>query len=318
MNRRSIFTLSTAAMQRQDFLLLVTLAAAVATPAWGQTVSSVSNGSQSTASVPDFFGIWGHPYAPGFEPPASGFGPVTNRSRLPNGVGNMNQLIGDYTNPILKPQTAEVVKKHGEISPYPTPSNQCWPSGVPYIFFQPGMKMLQPPDKIIFLYLRNHEFREVRLNEPHPAYLTPSWYGDSVGHYEGDTLVIDTAGVKAGPFAMLDMYGTPFSPALHVVERYRLIDYADAKGAIERNSKENILFGPTTQSLLLDPNYRGKHLQLEFTVDDESVFTRPWTATITYSVSLGFWEEHVCAENLRGNFSNGREAAVPTADKPDF
>jgi hypothetical protein len=117
---------------------------------------------------------------------------------------------------------------------------------------------------------------------------------------------------------MVDMYGTPFSPALHVVERYRLIDYADAKGALERNSKENIRFGPGVQSLEFDPNYRGKHLQLEFTVDDEGVFTTPWTATITYAIPLGFWEEHVCAENPMGYFSTGKEAAVPTASKADF
>jgi hypothetical protein len=47
------------------------------------------------------------------------------------------------------------------------------------------------------------------MNEPHPARVTPSWYGDSVGHYEGDTLVIDTIGVKIGPISMVDMYGTP-------------------------------------------------------------------------------------------------------------
>jgi hypothetical protein len=60
-------------------------------------------------------------------------------------------------------------------------------------------------------------------NQPHPARLTPSWYGDSVGHNEGDTLVIDTVRVKIGPFAMVDMYGTPYSQALHLVERYRLL-----------------------------------------------------------------------------------------------
>ncbi len=90
--------------------------------------------------------------------------------------------------------------------------------------------------------------------------------GDSVGRYEGETLVVDTVGVKMGPFAMVDMYGTPFSPALHVVERYRLLDYADAEGGDRR---------------------------------DEGVFTVPWTATITYSVPLGSWEEHVCAESRR-------------------
>jgi hypothetical protein len=63
------------------------------------------------------------------------------------------------------------------------------------------------------------------MNQPHPARVTPSWFGDSVGHYEGDALVIDTVGVKIGPFAMVDMYGTPHSPALHVVERCRLLDY---------------------------------------------------------------------------------------------
>jgi hypothetical protein len=306
------------------------LAAATASPAPGQevvtTIGPAGGGTQSAAAIPDFSGIWTHPYFPGFEPPASGAGPIVNRSRLRggprDGVGNANQFVGDYANPILRPQAAEVVRKYGEISlaggTYPTPSNQCWPSGVPYIFFQHGMQMLQLPEKIVFLYLRNHESREVRLNRPHPADAKPSWYGDSVGHYEGDTLVVDTIGVKMGPFAMVDMYGTPFSPALHIVERYRLLDYADAKGAIDRNSKENIRFGPGVQSLEFDPAYRGKHLQLAFTVDDEGVFTVPWTATITYSVPLGAWEEHVCAESRLGHFSTGPQAAVPTADTPDF
>jgi hypothetical protein len=296
-------------------------------PAFGQdtapTARSAESGARSAAAIPDFSGVWAHPYFPGFEPPASGPGPILNRSRLPNGVGNPSQFVGDYTSPILKSQAAEVVRRHGEVSlageAYPTPSNQCWPSGVPYIFFQHGMQMLQLPDRIVFLYLRNHEFRLVRLNQPHPAQLTPSWDGDSVGRYEGDALVIDTVGVKTDrPFAMLDMYGTPFSAVLHVMERYRLIDYADAKPALERNSKENIRFGPYIQSLVFDPNYRGKHLQLQFTVDDDGVFTTPWSATITYAVPLGTWEEHVCAESRLGYFSTGKEATVPTADKPDF
>jgi hypothetical protein len=210
--------------------------AATAALALGQGV--VRAAAQNGATTPDFSGVWTHPYFPGFEPPASGPGPIVNRSRIRggprDGVGNANQFVGDYTSPILKPQAAEVVKKHGEISlaggTYPTPSNQCWPSGVPYIFFQHGLQMLQLPEKIVFLYLRNHESREVRLNQPHPAHVTPSWYGDSVGHYEGDTLVIDTVGVKRGPFAMVDMYGTPFSPALHVVERYRLSIMQKRKG----------------------------------------------------------------------------------------
>ena len=106
------------------------------------------------------------------------------------------------------------------------------------------------------------------MNQPHPAQVTPSWYGDSVGHYEGDTLVIDTVGIKIdGHWPWLIWYGTPHTEALHVVERYRLLDYEAAKEGLERDAKENI------QSILIpflqpDPGYRGKYLQLLFTVED--------------------------------------------------
>jgi len=280
--------------------------------------------SQGTVSIPDFSGIWGHPYWPGVEPPSSGPGPVVNRSRR-NGVSDNYQWVGDYSNAILKSQAAEVVKKQGEISlaglAYPAPSTHCWPSGVPYIFFQIGVQMLQQPDKITFLYLRDHEFRHVGLNRPHPPHLTPSWYGDSVGHYEGDTLVIDTLGVKTDrPLAMLDFFGTPYSQALHVVERYRLLDYNAALEGLERNAKENINI-PNT-SFYFNPNYahKYKYMQLLFTVEDQGVFTMPWSATVTYARPLGEWEEQVCAESTQNThgFSSGKEAVFPTADKSDF
>src|SRR5713101_3458392 len=290
-------------VRRECFLFFVTLVAAAAMPALGQTVAPsvgpAGAGTQSTASIPDFSSIWGHPYLTGgLEPPLSGPGPVRNRSRRPDGVSSDYQLVGDYTNPILKPQAAEEVKKHGEISltgvAYPTPSNQCWPEPVPYIFRNFGMQLLQQPHQITILYDQDHEFRHVRMNQPHPAQVTPSWYGDSVGHYEGDTLVIDTVGVKTDrPHAMVDMFGTPFSAALHVVERYRLLDYEAAKEAQERGGKENIripIFAP-------DPNYKGKGLQLQFTVEDKGVFTTPWSATVTYLRAWGEWPEIVCSEN---------------------
>jgi hypothetical protein len=99
--------------------------------------------SQGTASIPDFSGIWAYAYWPGFEPPASGPGPVVNKLRRkqaldPDGrpllaanaplVSEPLRLVGDYSNPILKPHAAEVVKKHGEMElngGAPTPSNQC-------------------------------------------------------------------------------------------------------------------------------------------------------------------------------------------------
>jgi hypothetical protein len=231
----------------------------------------------------------------------------------------------EYANPILKPVAAEVVKKHGEISlngaTYPTPSTQCWPEPVPYIFKNPGMQMLQQRHQITILYDEAYQVRHVRMNEPHPAQVTPSWYGDSVGYYEGDTLVIDTVGIKsARPFAMIDMYGTPYTDTLHVVERYRLLDYEAAKDGLERDVKENGR-GALDAPLRIDPNYRGKHLQLEFTVDDVGVFTTPWSATITYRPGFNWrgaaeWPEVVCAENILTD--GGKDEAVPHANKADF
>jgi len=305
---------------RRNFLFLLTLAAG-AMPALGQTptpaAGPVSAGQQGAASIPDFSSLWFHPTSPGFEPPASGAGPIRNRARRPDGKGNFNRLVGDYTDPILKPNAAEIVKQHGDISlagiGYPTPSDQCWPQPVPFIFWTFRTRILQQPGQVTILYSTDHQVRHVRLNEPHPAQVTPSWYGDSVGHYEGDTLVIDTVGVKTDrPFAMVDWFGTPYSPALHVVERYRMIDYEDAKEGWARDAKENTFVQQT-----IDYGYRGKHLQLHFTVEDPGVFTMPWSATVTYWKGLGEWEEQACAEN-RHMYYIGKDADVPTATTADF
>ncbi len=234
-------------------------------PARAQTATPASRpadrGALGTAAIPDFSGIWAHLTWPDVEPPPAGPGPVRNLSRR-NGVSNNYQLVGDYTNPILKPEAAQVVKRAGEVAltgvTYPTPSNQCWPGGVPFIFWNIGMQMLQEPDKVTILYSNDHEVRHVRLNQPHPARVTPSWYGDSVGHYEGDTLVIDTVGVRIGPFAMVDMYGTPHSPALHVVERYRLLDYEAAKEEEERGERGNFRLPGSDPGLHATPPIRAR------------------------------------------------------------
>jgi hypothetical protein len=161
-------------------------------------------------------------------------------------VSNLSELVGDFTNPILKPEAAEVVKQHGELSkkkiPYPTPSNQCWPGGVPFVFWNIGMQMLQQRDEVTILYANDYDVRHVHMNRTHPEHVALSWYGDSVGHYEGDTLVIDTVGIKVGPFAMVDMYGTPHTEALHVVERYRLLDNESAKETEDRGKARIFAF----------------------------------------------------------------------------
>jgi hypothetical protein len=298
-------------VRQRNFLILVTLAAAAVTPGLGQAAAP------SAASIPNFSGVWAHPSLPGFEPLASGPTSLTNRVRRPDGVSNVLVLVGDYTNPILKPEAAATVKKFGEMSlahfGFHNPRNQCWPNGVPFILPSNGMQMFQQPDKITMIYQTDHQIRHVRMNAQHPAKVTPSWYGDSVGHYEGDTLVIDTVGIKVGPFAMVDWFGTPQTEALHVVERYRLLDYEAAKEGLERASKENALPRPPA----VDLNYRGKHLQLTFTVEDESVFTTPWSATVTYGKPVLEWLELACAENPN-KYGTEEDAQVPTADKPDF
>jgi hypothetical protein len=143
--------------------------------------------------------------------------------------------------------------------------------------------------------------------------VSPSWYGDSVGHYEGDTLVIDTVGTRTDrPFAMIDLYGTPYSDKLHVVERYRLIPYEEAKEGIDRDAKEN-----RRPPIGIDRSYRGKHLQLTYTIEDPGVFTMPWSATVTYGRGSADWPETVCAENIH-EYYNNKNSEVPQAAKPDF
>jgi hypothetical protein len=272
------------------------------------------------STIPDFSGLWGR-NAFNFEPLPSGPRPVTNLKRLPNGAGDPNQLVGDYRNPILKPEAAEVVRQKGEISKtgadYPDPSNHCAPYAPPFTFaMQLGMQVLQAKDRITMIYNQDDQVRHVRLNASHPAHVTPSAMGDSIGHYEGDTLVIDTVGVKVSPIAMIDRYGTPHSDALHLVERYRLVDYETAKEAAERHMKED---GPAgvNGNVAVDPDYKGKGLQLQFTIEDPKVLTAPLSAAITYRRIRGPWTEQVCAENSFEYYS-GKATAIPTADKPDF
>src|ERR1700733_7844895 len=178
--------------------LLALAIIAVASPAVAQQAAPAVTPAAAQSSVPDFSGVWRHGSLPWFVPPASGPGPVTNKARRKdNGQSDYGMLVGDYNNPILQPWAADVVKKKGELSlagvTYPSPANQCWPEPVPFLFKHMAMQMVQRPDEIVMLFSEDHEVRRVRLNAPHGA-APPSWHGDAVGRYEGDALVIDTAG----------------------------------------------------------------------------------------------------------------------------
>jgi hypothetical protein len=322
---------------RRNLVAFTILAMMTVTPVFAQTppvIASAGSPVNGTSTIPNFSGAWNHPAFPWFEPPASGPQPVTNKVRWPrlfgsppagtlalpplnngDGISDYDRLVGDYTNPILQPWAAEVVKKFGELSlagiTYGNPSNQCWPEPPPFIYKQGLVLILQQPDRITMVYNNNMDVRQVRLNQPHKE--KPALYGDSVGHYEGDTLVIDTIGIRTDrPYAMIDLFGTPYTKALHMVERYRLRDYDEVKDAIARNIKENWLFDGDVFS-----GHRGKFLQLELTIEDKGVFTTPWTSTLTYVPGPATWPERVCSENTHQYYYNN-EADVPRTEKPDF
>jgi hypothetical protein len=185
------------------------------------------------------------------------------------------------------------------------------------------MQLIQQKDEVILLYLSDHLVRHVRINAPHSVNPTPTWQGESVGHYEGDTLIVDTIGQKVGPLSMVDRYGTPLTASLHVIERYRLIDGALARDL--QRKYESTYLGPGQSSPLtneygrgdIDPDTTKPGLQVEITVEDPNVYTAPWSALVTYRRVLGDWPEAVCAENTRGAGS-GWVVLVPRAEKPDF
>src|SRR5262245_45883673 len=183
------------------------------------------------ASVPDLSGSWARTT---FErrPPASGPGPLRDPPR-----GRVAPPA--YASPILKPAAAAIVKRRYESvqegKPYPTPSETCWPMVPPLIFRVREMQLVQNKDEVTLIYMQDHEVRRIRMGATHPANLTPTWHGDSIGHYEGDTLVVDTVGMKVGPINVIDRAGSPYSKDLHVVERYRLISFEETKAARERN-----------------------------------------------------------------------------------
>jgi hypothetical protein len=304
-------------------MLLTSVALFVCAPSFAQTAAPA-------ASIPDLSGVWGRNWF-NFEPPSSGAGPVLPKLRRPNGTLITNPAVGDYSNPILRPQAVETVKNRGEMELSgvvpPNPGNQCWPEPTPYtLSHQQGVQIIQQKDQVILIYLRDHKVRHVRINAARSEHPTATWQGESIGHYEGDTLVIDTIGQKIGPLSMVDLYGTPFSPALHVIERYRLIDGATARDL--QQTHESAYFGagasnpvPNEYGMEIDPDSLKPGLRVEVTVDDPATFTTPWSAFVTYRHVLGdYWPEGaegVCAENTRGAGSEWI-SLVPRADKPDF
>jgi hypothetical protein len=228
-----------------------------------------------------------------FRPVPGRVPPVTNDPKypyVPNGQGRQpTYRIADLTNPNLKPWAKEIMKKDndeviaGKVAF--TPGSSCVPAGVPGFMALGGNNnpiwFIQTPKEVRIMRAADAQVRRVALGVPHSANPKPSWYGESVGLYEGDTLVIDTIGLSTKTF--VDAYRTPHTEKLHVVERWRMID--DRKA-----------------------------IEVVFTVTDPDTYYEPWTGTRRYRRVERTFSEEVCAEGNWQLFDYG----VPIASKPDF
>jgi hypothetical protein len=230
-----------------------------------------------------------------FISPESGPGPVVSepgRPYIPNGQGQPTYRIADLTNPILKPWMIEPMRRaNDEVRAGKVPftaDSRCWPGGVPgfdvYAHVRP-IYFLQTPKEVVILEESDMQVRRIYLNVPHSRNPKPSWYGESVGRYEGDTLVVDTIGMNDKTF--VDNYRTPHTTEIHVVERFRLIE-------------------------------DGKILEARITVDDPGAFNMPWSAVQRWrrreDVAI---IELICAENHTDYFNN-ESVPIPQAAKADF
>jgi len=210
---------------------------------------------------------------------------------IPNGTPGKQptQRISDISNPNLKQWAKDVMKKdndevlRGKFAF--TARSACQPGGVPGFDLLLGgaLQILQSPREVTMIFSGNSETRHIWLNVPHSTNPKLSWNGESVGHYEGDTLVVDTIGLNNKTF--IDNYRTPHSDKLHVTERWRLIE-------------------------------DGKKLEILLTIEDPETFNQPWQALRQYDRVNRTFAEDNCSENNLNPF--GIDYKTPVAAKPDF
>jgi hypothetical protein len=225
-------------------------------------------------------------------PPTSGPSPVTFDPTHPFNPG-INYRVADLGNPILQPWARERMKKsNDEVLAGKVPfraRERCWPVGVPgFATYSPvaAFYFIQTPKVVTIVNVGGPEIRRIYMNVPHSENPKPSWYGESVGHYDGgDTLVIDTIGLNDRTF--IDNYRTPHTTQLHVVEHLKLTD-------------------------------GGKAIDISMMVDDPGAFTATWSATQRWTqVDRGPMSENLCNENNE-DILNRYAVPNPRADKPDF
>ncbi len=129
--------------------------------------------------------------------------------------------------PPLKPKYMQILEQRIRAKNRGTPEadteTQCLSHGMPRLMESPyPIEIVQTPGRITFLHEVAHEVRRIWMNRPHPPHPRISFLGDSVGRWQGDTLIVDTVAIDDRSF--IDDEGSSHSTRLHLVERYRKID----------------------------------------------------------------------------------------------
>jgi len=213
--------------------------------------------------------------------------------------GNNGQLaierLSDADNANLKPWAAAQMRMHNELvrNGHRAFSAQarCWPGGVPgqLLFVAEPVYFIQTPQEVWIIWQRNQWVRRIYLNREHSPEQKPSWFGESVGHYENGELVVDTVGFVEHAYSFLDNYRTPHTKDLHVVERWKLVNGANA-------------------------------LEATVTVEDPGAFNAPWSGLARWQKANRPMTESICAENNLNyeTFFKLPEYPMPEAKTPDF
>jgi hypothetical protein len=249
--------------------------------------------------APDSITGWLKPPGDEFIQPESGPGPVKADPEHPYFTNALfpqeTPKIADLANPILQPWVVAQMRQENEAVMAGkvgfTARSRCWPHGVPGFLLYPvhPIFIIQTPKEVLMTWGQDFQLRRIYLDVPHSANPKPSWYGESIGHYEnGDTLVVDTIGLNEKTY--VDNYRTPHTTKLHVVERFKIVDSGNA-------------------------------LEVRVRVEDPGAFTMPWNAVQRYKRDQRSGEvplhEMVCAENNNDHFNQGL-APIPEAKTPDF
>jgi hypothetical protein len=211
---------------------------------------------------------------------------------VPNGSGEQPTFrVADLNNPLLTQFAKDGLKQSNDMvlkgfAMYARES-RCWMTGTPVYLLNPAQPtfILQEPKKITMMWQMDQQVRHIYMNVPHSKNPKPSWYGESVGHYEGDTLVVDTVGQNTKTF--IDNYRTPHSDRLHVVERFHLVD-------------------------------GGQKLQADITIEDPVALTQPLHVTHQWRKVQGPMTESRCADGEMVNPFGQQAEPIPTAAKADF